>query len=85
MISKVFLCYYADVLTIVSMIGSGETYLTYGDIPAFLIMLLKEDAEYAGAVGYNILLGLLFAGIGVFALLRKTGKEVAGTEVVDLK
>lgn len=75
----------ADVLTIVSMIGSGETYLTYGDIPAFLIMLLKEDAEYAGAVGYNILLGLLFAGIGVFALLRKTGKEVADTKIVDLK
>ena len=32
----------------------------------------------------NVLMGLLFAGIGVFSLLRKTGKAVSGTKVVDL-
>lgn len=75
----------ADVFTLVSMIGAGETNITYGDIPAFLIMLLREDAEYASAVGGNILLGLLFAAIGVFTLLRKAGKEVADIKFIDLQ
>lgn len=75
----------ADVFTLVSMIGEGETYLTYGDIPQFLIMLLKEDSEYASAVGSNILMGILFAGLGVFALLRKAGNEVADMKFVDLQ
>jgi hypothetical protein len=30
-------------------------------------------------------MGLLFAGLGVFALLRKTGKEAAGTKVIELE
>lgn len=74
----------SDVFTLVSMIGNGEAYLTYGEIPGFLLMLLSEDAEYASAVVSNILMGLLFAGLGVFALLRKAGKEVADTKFIDL-
>ena len=75
----------ADVITLVSMINNGETYLTYGDIPSTLMYLLEEDPEYRSAVVSNILMGLLFAGIGVFALLRKAGKDVADTKFVDLK
>ena len=74
----------SDVFTLVSMIGSGETYLTYGDIPQFLIMLLREDPEYTSAVVSNILMGLLFAGLGVFALLRRAGNEVADMKFIDL-
>ena len=47
-------------------------------------MLLAEDAEYARATLSNVLMGLLFAALGVFALLRKTGREVADTKFVDL-
>ena len=75
----------SDVITLVPMIANGETYLTYGEIPRFLMLLLREDPEYASAVVSNILMGLLFAGLGVFALLRKTGKEVADTKFVDLQ
>ena len=75
----------ADAFTLVGMINDGELYgLTYGDIPVLILALLAEDAEYARAVGSNVLMGLLFAGIGVFSLLRKTGKAVSGTKVVDL-
>lgn len=75
----------SDVITIVGMILDGETYLTYADIPKFLMMLFVNDAEYATAVLSNVAMGLLFAGLGVFALLRKASNEVADTKFVDLK
>lgn len=75
----------ADVMTLVQLINETEgMMLTYGDIPQFLLMLLQEDAAYAAAVATNIGMGLLFAGLGVFALLRKTGAEVADQKFVDL-
>ena len=75
----------ADVMTLVQLINETEgMMMTYGDIPQFLLMLLQEDAEYAAAVATNIGMGLLFAGLGVFALLRKTGAEVADQKFVDL-
>jgi len=76
----------ADVFTLVGMISSGELPgMTAGDIPYMIMLLLAEDPEYRGAVVSNILLGLLFAGLGVFAMLRKTGREVADVKVIDLK
>lgn len=75
----------ADAFTLVSMISDGEAYLTYSDIPEFLMTLLLEDSEYASAVGSNILMGLLFAGLGVAALLRKASKEVADKKFIDLQ
>lgn len=76
----------ADVMTLVEFINETEdAVMTYGDIPAFLMEMLQEDPEYAGAVAKNILMGLLFAALGVFALLRNTGKEVAGTKFIDLE
>lgn len=75
----------ADVMTLVQLINETEgMMMTYGDIPQFLLMLLQEDAEYAAAVATNIGTGLLFAGLGVFALLRKAGAEVADQKFVDL-
>jgi len=58
--------------------------LTYSDIP-MLMEITLTDPETQGAVLKDVGMGLLFAGLGVFALLRKTGKEVADTKVVDLK
>ena len=76
----------ADVMTLGSMIAGGELPgFTYGDILPLIFALLVEDAEYAGATASNVLMGLLFAALGVFTLLRKTGKDVSGTKFVDLK
>lgn len=75
-----------DLVVLVQMIASGELYnVGYGDIPLFLLTILLEDPEYRGAVLGNIAMGLLFAGLGVFALLRKTAKEVAPVKFKKLK
>ena len=75
----------ADVLTLIPMIANGETYLTYADIPRALAVLLMQDAEYRSAVLSNGAMGLLFAGLGAFALIRKAGQAVADESFVDLK
>lgn len=74
-----------DVVTLAQMIDSGELIgYTYGDIPSMLVFLLTADAEYARGTAGNMLMGLLFAALGVFALLRKTNKEVSGTTIKEL-
>lgn len=75
----------ADAISVAQLINETEdAVVTYADIPAFLLALLMTDGEYRTATLSNILLGLLFAGLGVFALLRKAGKEVADTKFVNL-
>jgi len=44
-----------------------------------------DDPEYAAGVGGNVLMGLLFAALGVFTLLRNAGRAVAGTKVKSLE
>ena len=74
----------ADAITLVQMINNQELNIAYGDIPAMILLVFSNDAQYRSGTLSNILIGLLFAGLGVFALLRKTGKEVADTKFVDL-
>ncbi len=75
----------ADVITLVQIIGEGNSYLTYGDIPGFLMALLAEDAEYRGAVIANLLQGMLFAALGVVFLLMQANKQVSGTKIQTLE
>ena len=75
----------AEAFTVFSMIQNGELPgLVYGDIPLLITAVLMEDAEYRGYFIKNILMGILFAGLGVFALLRQTGKNVSGDKYIDL-
>ena len=76
----------ADIITAVIMINSGELpVFVYGDLPALIAFLLLEDPEYAAATVRYILMGLVFAALGVWGLLRRTKAEVTGTKIVDLK
>ena len=75
----------ADVFTLAEMINAGEIPLTYGDIPEFLLYMLQTDSEYVTATLTNLGMGVVFAGLGVYGILKKTGKEVADTAFVDLK
>ena len=71
----------ADVMTLAQMMGEGQLPgFTFGDIPMFIAALLAEDAEYRGAVISNIGTGLLFAGLGVFFILRQTARDVSGSK-----
>lgn len=74
-----------EALALAQMIGSGELEgFTYGQIPALLIAVLMESEEAAGAMASNVLMGLLFAGLGVFALLKKANAEVSGVKLKKL-
>ena len=76
----------ADAITLAGMISDGELPgFVMSDIPAIIAVLFAEDDSYRSATIGNILMGLLFAALGVFALLRKAGKEVAGTKYAELK
>ena len=76
----------AEAFTVFSMIQSGELPgIAVGDIPLVLWLIFTEDAEYRGYLIKNILMGLLFAALGVFALLRQAGKDVSGVKYIDLK
>ncbi len=75
----------ADGISLAQMIGNGELPgYTYRDIPETILFLMVVDSEYLSALLGNIAMGLLFAGLGVFALLRKTSKEVSGFNMKKL-
>ena len=72
----------ADAIALGEMILNGEVYgFTLGDIPKLIIRLLITDGEYVRGTLGNMGLGLLFAALGVFGLLRKTGKAVSNTKM----
>lgn len=62
-----------------------EMGLTYADIPAVMLVLFLEDADYSSMMLSNIGMGLLFAALGVYWLVIRAGKEVAGEKIVELK
>ena len=74
----VFGTFFSDAVTLLKEGADLE------DIP-FLFELLFYDNEYVTATVGNIVLGLIFAGLGVFGLLRATGKELSDTKVIDLE
>lgn len=76
----------ADTFTLIGMMNNGELPgFTYGDIPWFILAMLTESPEYKSAMISNLLMGILFAGLGVFALLRQAGKAVSGIKFIDLE
>ena len=59
----------------VATIGGQEVPVTYSDIPRLIIYFLSTDSEYMGGTIRNVLMGLLFAFLGVFVILRNAGKQ----------
>ncbi len=75
-----------DAISVVQMISDGELPgFTVGDIPWLLSILWAEDPEYRSAMISNIGMGLLFAALGVYSIVKKAGREVSGTKIVELK
>ena len=73
-----------DIVYLAQGISAGELELTYGQIPATLLGLLILEPEYLIGTLKNGGMGLLFAFLGVYALLRKTGKEVKEPTITNL-
>lgn len=55
------------------------------DVPGILLAMFAYSSEYRMGVLGNMGLGLLFAGLGVFALVHNTAKAVSGTKVKHLE
>lgn len=52
-------------------------------LPIFVEMM--ADSEFVGYIVKDILIGLLFAALGVFPMLKQTNDEVTGTKVTVLE
>lgn len=75
-----------DAYEIMQLINLGELPgFAVADIPGIIIQLLILDSEYLAATMGNVAIGLLFAGLGVFSLLRKAGQEVAAQKYIVLE
>lgn len=57
---------------------------THSDIPD-LVAFLLQDPEIKSGLLKDTALGLLFAALGVFAMLKKTSQEVSDTKIIDLE
>lgn len=76
----------ADVISLIQWINSGElTDIVIADIPALILYTFVTDGEYRAATLGNMGMGLLFAALGVYWLVIRTGKEVSGGKIVELK
>lgn len=71
-------------LMLAEMISEGQIYLSYADIPLALIALIGEP-EVLSEFGTNVLMGLLFAGLGVFSIVMQASKAVSGTKIQTLE
>ena len=75
-----------DAYDLFALINSGEIQgVTVAQIPLIILVTLIEDSEYLTYIMSNMGIGFLFAGLGVFSLLRKAGQEVAGQKYIVLE
>ncbi|MBQ8514813.1 MAG: hypothetical protein IJ496_05390 [Ruminococcus sp.] len=74
-----------DVFQIGYLILQGEVWGSLADIPSYLNMLFADSEYISGFVG-NILIGILFAGLGVFGIFRSliAGVSSQSKKIVDL-
>ena len=73
-------------IALVEMISAGQLPgMTFGDIPWMILLMLMEDSGFLMETLSSIGMGLLFAALGVWGLLRRAGAEVADTKIADLK
>lgn len=74
-----------DVVVLTQMLNAGELPgYTAMDIPFIIAATLAADSEYLSGTLSNVGMGLLFAALGVFGLLKRTSQEVSGVKFKKL-
>lgn len=75
-----------DALLLVGMIRNGEMPgVLIGDIPWVIKLTLELNPEYRLSMIKNILMGLLFAGLGCFGIISKAIRSGADKKYKELK
>lgn len=57
---------------------------SFVDSAELVFKVFEMDSEAQGIIIGNIAMGLLFAALGVFAMLKKASDDAAGNKVIDL-
>ena len=66
-------------------LNGAEIPVSYGDIPMLIGYFFANDPQYRSGMILNCLMGIGFALLGVWSILRKAKKETAAPEVIDLE
>ncbi len=66
-------------------LNGAEVPVSYGDIPMIIGYLFANDAEYQSGMILNCLMGIGFALLGVWTILRKAKKETTAPKVIDME
>lgn len=67
------------------VLNGTEIPVSYGDIPMLISYFLANDPEYCSATVLNCVMGIGFALLGVWGLLRKTKKETTDPKAIVLE
>ena len=66
-------------------LNGAEIAITYSDIPMLIAYFVANDPEYQSGMIFNCLMGIAFALLGVWSILRKAKKETTAPKVIDLQ
>lgn len=76
----------SDAIEIAKLLSEGALPgFGYQEIPLFILALLADNGDYRRAVLYNLGMGVLFAGLGVFFILRQAAAEGSGARFRYMK
>ena len=67
----------------VANMGGYEIPVTYSDIPELILFYLANDSEYLVDALKDVGLGLLFAFMGVFGILKKASRQAKPAEQTE--
>jgi len=72
-----------DFIEIASWIANGEVYATYLDIPAIYLFVLRTDPDIIPSMLGSLAMGFLFAGLGVWQIIRNMISGLGSTVQED--
>lgn len=76
----------SDAIEIIKLLVEGSLPgFGFTEIPMFILALLVDNAEYRSAVLSNLLMGILFASLGVFVVIQQSARSVSGSRFRYMK
>ncbi len=66
-------------------LNGAEIPVSYGDIPMLIGYFFTNNSEYRSGMILNCLMGIGFALLGVWSILRKAKKETTAPKAIDLE